>query len=44
MKEAAALMTQVPDYSLDHVLKESRLERQRIQAEASRELPMGSGG
>jgi anaerobic magnesium-protoporphyrin IX monomethyl ester cyclase len=42
MKDAAALMTQVPDYSLDHVLAESRRERQRIQAEASRELPIGS--
>src|SRR6266436_909409 len=42
MKDAAALMTQIPDYSLDHVLEESRLERQRIRAEASRELPMGS--
>jgi radical SAM superfamily enzyme YgiQ (UPF0313 family) len=45
MKDAAALMTQVPDhYSLDRVLEESRLERQRIQAEASREVPMGSTG
>jgi hypothetical protein len=44
LKDAAALMTQVPDYSLDHVLAESRRERQRIQAEASRELTTGSAG
>jgi len=45
MKDAAALMTQVPDhYSLDHVLEQSRLERQRIKAEAAGELPMGSAG
>jgi hypothetical protein len=44
MKDSAALMTKVPDYSLDYILEESRRERQRIQAEASRELPMSSAG
>ena len=44
VKDAAALMTQVPDYSIERVLEESRRERQRIQAEASRELTTGSAG
>jgi len=44
LKDAAALMTQVPDYSIERVLEESRRERQRIQAEASRELTTGSAG
>jgi len=35
IKDAAALLTQVPDYSLEHVMREARLERQRIGAEAA---------
>ncbi|MBI2948938.1 MAG: B12-binding domain-containing radical SAM protein [Verrucomicrobia bacterium] len=44
MKEAAALMTQVPDDTLAHILRESKAERLRIQreAESSRELPVSS--
>ncbi len=38
MKEAAAQMTQVSDETLEHILRESKAERLRIQAEASREL------
>ena len=34
MKDAAALMTQLTDDRLDHVLQESRAERLRIQREA----------
>jgi len=42
MKDAAADLTQVADDILDHVMRESKAERQRIQEEAerSRELPM----
>src|SRR6185295_13719742 len=34
LKDAAAQLTQVPDYVLDHVMKEARAERQRIESEA----------
>jgi radical SAM superfamily enzyme YgiQ (UPF0313 family)/predicted small metal-binding protein len=42
LKDAAASFTQITDDMLDHVLKESRAERRRIQeeAESRRELPM----
>ena len=42
MKDAAADLTHVADAILDHVTRESRAERRRIQEEAerSRELPM----
>lgn len=33
MKDAAAQMTQVPDDRLEHVLRESRIERLRLQRE-----------
>jgi len=44
MKEAAAQMTQMPDDTLEHVLRESKAERRRIQreAESARELPLVS--
>lgn len=44
MKDAAANLTQVQDDVLEHVMRESRAERRRIQedAERSRELPMVS--
>jgi len=42
MKDAAADLTQIADEILDHVMRESKAERLRIQEEAerSRELPM----
>jgi radical SAM superfamily enzyme YgiQ (UPF0313 family) len=42
LKDAAAILTQVTDDMLEHVLQESRAERLRIQEEAEgrRELPM----
>jgi len=44
MKEAAAQMTQMPDDTLEHVLRESKAERRRIQreAESARESPLVS--
>jgi hypothetical protein len=42
LKDEAASLTQVADDMLEHVLRESRSERLRIQLEAEgrRELPM----
>jgi len=42
MKDAAAQMTQVSDATLEHILRESKAERLRIQAEALRESPLAS--
>ena len=43
IKDAAAEMTQVEDEVLEQVMRESRAERQRIQDEAERDLPVASG-
>ena len=43
IKDAAAEMTQVEDAVLEQVMRESRAERQRIQDEAERDLPVASG-
>ena len=43
VKEAAAELTQLEDEVLEQVLRDSRVERQRIQDEAERELPLASG-
>ena len=42
MKDAAAELTQVHDDVLEHVLKESQIERLRIQQEAEGQLPVAS--
>ncbi len=42
MKDAAAEMTQLNDDVLEHVLKESQIERLRIQQEAEGQLPVVS--
>ena len=43
IKEAAAELTQIEDGVLEQVMRESRAERQRIQDEAERDLPVASG-
>ena len=43
IKEAAAELTRVEDEVLEQVMQESRAERQRIQDEAERDLPVASG-
>ena len=43
IKAAAAELTQIEDEVLEQVMQESRAERQRIQDEAERDLPVASG-